>query len=360
MPPATLNDVFKEVEKFTRFQRIIGMSALIYSDNELQISRKWLIISLISISFNLVIFFYTLYSIRASLTVISNWYCYLKIAYSTVLTGGFVVCWIRSTSNLELLNTSLFRMRGVDLQMNSFGRKLPPTKTSWVTVLIYGLLTGAYFLKVSAMPTFIECVKLLILYSPNILIISFEDNIDRIDSLILIRFQAIKQHLVECFRMEAMEAVPFLEKLVICHHQLSSCSEDIDDYFSVQVISVLGVFFFASFCDLYAISIMYRDEALTYKEVLVVEKVIWIIVMFIIISRVCHQFSAITTEPVLKLHIAMNREVVFTAYGFFKLDYSLLHSSGTLCLLTTEDTNLKDPQRSMTAPLAVLLSKHSL
>nr|XP_014292715.1 gustatory and pheromone receptor 32a-like [Halyomorpha halys] len=36
--------------------------------------------------------------------------------------------------------------------------------------------------------------------------------------------------------------------------------------------------------------------------------------------------NEILNNPKLKLHIAMNREVVFTAYGFFNLDYSLVHS----------------------------------
>ncbi|XP_066904550.1 uncharacterized protein [Halyomorpha halys] len=36
--------------------------------------------------------------------------------------------------------------------------------------------------------------------------------------------------------------------------------------------------------------------------------------------------NAFLNNSKLQLHIAMNRQVVFTAHGFIRLDYSLLHS----------------------------------
>nr|XP_014270979.1 putative gustatory receptor 28a [Halyomorpha halys] len=240
-------------------------------------------------------------------------------------------------------------MRAVDLQMLSLGKKLPQTKPSWVTLLIYTLLTTAFFLKAPVMPNFMSCIKLLILYGPYLFIISVEDHVDRINSLLRLRFNAIKNQLLQCSRMGAKKGVIVLEKLILCHDRLCSSSENIDEFLWVQVLSVLTVMFLASFCEIYATSIMYRDDSLAYKGIFLTEKFLWISVMLIITSRICHQFSAITTEAEkfnvllyqlmiddktnnilnnskLKLHIEMNRKVVFTARGFLKLDYSLLHS----------------------------------
>nr|XP_014272570.1 uncharacterized protein LOC106678530 [Halyomorpha halys] len=296
MATSRLNDVFKEVEQFTQFQRILGMSAYIYSNGKFQVSRKWLIVSLINISGNLLIFIYTLHSIKKSLSKVSHWYSFLKTAYSLVLPCGIVASWIRSNRYLDLFNASLFKMRAVDLQLFSLGKVLPPTKPSWVTFLIFVLLLVAFFLKAPTMPTFLSCIQLLILYAPYIHIISVEDIIDRIDSMLLLRFNALTMHLFQCTTMEAKKAANVLEKLILCYDQLSSSSVDIDEYLGVQVISVLMLFFLASFCEIYATSLMYRDDSLNYKGQLLVEKVLWIIVMIVILSRVCHQFAAITTE----------------------------------------------------------------
>lgn len=296
MPPAKLNDVFKEVEKSIRYQRFIGMSAFIYSNNQFQRSRKWLIISIICLSGNLIIFFYTHYSIRKSLMYISKWYCYLKSAYSTVLVGGIVASWYHSNKDLDLLNAFLSRMRAVDLEMLSQGKKMPWIKSNFVIAFVYWLLTVAYCLKSSIMHTLTQRIQLLILYAPYLLIISFQDNIDRISCMLRLRFNAIKRNLVECIRIESKKAVPLIEKLVLCHHHLSTSSKDIDEYFSVQVVSLLTVFFLSTFCELYAIYIIYRDVKIVYREVILAEKGLWIIMMTTIMARICHQFAVISTE----------------------------------------------------------------
>ncbi|KAE8573590.1 Gustatory receptor 138 [Halyomorpha halys] len=348
MSRARPNDVFKEVERFTWFQRLLGVFSLVHSNGELKISRKWLTISLINLIGNLVIFIYTL-QLTGSIFNISNWYCYLKTAYSVASFFCIVASWIQNNRKLNLLNSSLSKMRAVDLQMLSLGKELPPTKPSWTTSSMYTLMIVAFILRVLAVPTFFGRFQIFLIYAPYVVIVSIEDIVDRIDSLILLRFNAITKYLLQCSGMGAKKVVIVLEKLILCHDLLSSSSEDIDEYFSIQVMSVLAVFFLASFCELYASSIIYRDDTLSYKELLLIEKFIWLIIMIMVISRICHQFSSITTESEefdmllyrimiddktnaflnnskLQLHIAMNRQVVFTAHGFIRLDYSLLHS----------------------------------
>ncbi|CAH1394718.1 unnamed protein product [Nezara viridula] len=120
MSPATLNDVFKEVENITRFQRILGLSSLVYCNGELQISRKWLLLSTLSL--------------------------------------GAMASWIRINFNVDSLNMSLFRMRAVDLQMLSLGIEMPPTEPRLVTIFIYTMMTIGFFLKVPTMPSSFSCI----------------------------------------------------------------------------------------------------------------------------------------------------------------------------------------------------------
>ncbi|CAH1394720.1 unnamed protein product [Nezara viridula] len=295
MSVATLNDVFKEVENFTRFQRILGMSSLVYSNGEFKISRIWLIISFVSISANLVISLYTIKLVGYKLDY-NSWYCYLTILYYTAAVFCIVASWIRSNFNVDTLNMSLSRMRAVDLQMLCLGIEIPPTKPSKVTIFLYILMTVAFFIKAPIMPPYMNSIQLLIFYAPYVFIVSIEDNVDRIDSLLRVRFDAIKKHLLECFEMDRKNAVNVLETLVLCHDHLSNASEDVDEYLWVQVTSVLAVAFLASFCDTYSALLLYRNETLPYKGLFLTEIFIWIVVIIAIIWRVCHQLASISTE----------------------------------------------------------------
>ncbi|CAH1394721.1 unnamed protein product [Nezara viridula] len=257
------------------------------------ITVSWRVCHHLSVS--LVISIYTLRLVRSKLDY-NSWYCYLTILYHTVAIFCIVASWIRSNINVDCLNISLSRMRAVDLQMLSLGVEMPPTKPSWVTIFLYILMIIGFFIKAPIMPPYMNPIQLLIFYAPYVLIVSIEDNVDRIDSLLRLRFDVIKKHLLECFEMDSKNAVNVLETLVLCHDHLSNASEDVDEYLWVQVTSVLAVAFLASFCDAYSALLLYLNESLSYKGLLLTEKVMWIVVIIAIIWRVCHQFASISTE----------------------------------------------------------------
>ncbi|KAE8573496.1 Gustatory receptor 87a [Halyomorpha halys] len=52
----------------------------------------------------------------------------------------------------------------------------------------------------------------------------------------------------------------------------------------------------------------------------------WLLLSFLMFFRVIRMIVKVTREPKLCLHIAMKKEIVFTACGFFRLDYTLVHS----------------------------------
>ncbi|CAH1394717.1 unnamed protein product [Nezara viridula] len=272
------------------------MSALIYCNGKLVISRKWLITNFLIIISITLTFICVFIPISKSLISISKWYYFLKTGYSAVLILIIMGSWIHGYRNVDLLNTCLIKMRAADLEMLFLRKEMPLTKPSWVTFLLYMLMTTGYFLKAPVMSSFFSFCQLFVLYSPYILIISIQDNVDRIAYLLRLRFQAIKKHLIHCFKMEAKKAVVVLEKLALCHYHLSGSSEDIDEYFSVQVTSILTVFFLVSFCEAYAISILYKDENLSYKGLVLTEKIMWLLITFTTIWRVCHQFATISVE----------------------------------------------------------------
>ncbi|CAH1394722.1 unnamed protein product [Nezara viridula] len=247
------------------------------------------------LSANLFIFLCTFYFIRSKLNY-NTWYCNLTSLYYTATAFCIMASWIRCNINVELLNKSLSRMRAVDLQMLSLGMEMPPTKASWVTLFLYTLLTIAFFIKAMLMPSFFIRILGLLFFSPYVLIISIEDCIDRINSLLRLRFDAIEQHLLQCFKMDGKNAVKVLETLILCHDHLSNASEEIEEYLWIQVTSVLAVFFLASFCDAYAVSLLYKDETFPYDGLELTEKAVWIVIIITVAWRVCHQFATISTK----------------------------------------------------------------
>lgn len=295
MPPPALNDVFQEYENFTLFQRIIGVSSLIHSNGKLHISRKWLIVSLIYLSANLFISFYTLQLIIFE-SYLSSWYSHLKGLYYVASVLCIFASWVRGNVFVDTLNESLSRMRVVDSLMVYLGEEVPLSKASMATLLLYTFLTLGYFLIASSTPNFFRWIQLLIFYSPYVLIISIEDIVDRINCLLRLRFDVIKKRLLRCFKMEEKRAVEVLEKLILCHDHLCNCSENVDEFLWIQVTSVLAVFFLASFCEVYAFSILYNDETAPNKEIVLAEKATWFLIIIIISSRMCHQFAAISAE----------------------------------------------------------------
>ncbi|KAE8573589.1 Gustatory receptor 139c [Halyomorpha halys] len=350
MLPVGQNDVFTQFEKYTRFQRFIGMSTLIYSRGKIRASRKWFMINLVSTSSFLLANFFTLNSVRKSALYLSKWYYYMSTGNYMFVTWAIVASWIQCNRNVDLLNRVLFRIRAVDLQIISLGEKLEPIKTNWTQILIYVLVSSAFLLRIILVRTFIGSIFLFIVYVPFILVVSIQDNIVRIGSLLRLRASAINQQIIRCFELEAKNAVTVLKKLVLCHHHLSVSSADLDKYHSLQVVSILASTFVSSFSEVFAIiSIFQKNDSVANKNMTLIIKTFWIIVIINLFSGICHMFQAITTKakefntllyqimiedktneilnnPKLKLHIAMNREVVFTAYGFFNLDYSLVHS----------------------------------
>ncbi|CAH1394723.1 unnamed protein product [Nezara viridula] len=211
--------------------------------------------------------------------------------------------WIRSNINVGLLNKSLSRMRAVDLQMFSLGMEMPPTKPSLVTIFIYTMMTIGFFVKTSLLPSFFSQILNLLFYSPYVLIISIEDYVDRIDSLLRLRFDTIKKHLLQCFEMDEKNAVKVLETLILCHNHLCDASEKVDEYLSVQVTSLLSIFFLASFCEVYATSLLFKNETLPDKGLLLTEKAMWFLIMISVTLRVCHQFATISTEVISSLNM---------------------------------------------------------
>ncbi|CAH1397546.1 unnamed protein product [Nezara viridula] len=139
-----------------------------------------------------------------------------------------------------------------------------------------------------------------------------------------------------------------IEKLVDAVSQLISTSAEINGIYTHQLLIVVLMCYVSITSHLYYIYLN-ASSNIALKHFYIPGDCLMILYRFFLIWRTIHSATSIsykskefnvllyqlmiedTTNDFLhneklKLHIAMKREVVFTACGFFKLDYTLLHS----------------------------------
>ncbi|KAE8573944.1 Gustatory receptor 25b [Halyomorpha halys] len=165
-----------------------------------------------------------------------------------------------------------------------------------------------------------------------------------------IMFTACKRALLQ-WKISPSQNIKTLEKLVHAHNILSICSRIINKMHGMRVVIIILTSFVFSLSGAYRsyeiLSLARQGAGVAYYALL--DKLIWVTVCFnlclqiVLTSRKCSkeakEFNTqlyqlmiddttndISNNKKLRLHIAMKREVVFTACGFFTLDYTLVHS----------------------------------
>ncbi|CAH1398132.1 unnamed protein product [Nezara viridula] len=165
-----------------------------------------------------------------------------------------------------------------------------------------------------------------------------------------ILFSVCKRAVLQ-WKMSPSQNIKTIEKLVLIHNILSMCSRLINKIHGIRVVIIILTSFVFSLSGAYRsyeiLSMAKQGAGVSYYALL--DKLIWVIVCFhlclqiIVTSRSCSreakEFNTqlyqlmiddttndISNNKKLRLHIAMKREVVFTACGFFTLDYTLVHS----------------------------------
>ncbi|CAH1394673.1 unnamed protein product [Nezara viridula] len=68
-------------------------------------------------------------------------------------------------------------------------------------------MTIGFFPKATLLLSFIGSIQFVLLYEPYVFIISIEDYVDRIDSLLRLRSDATKKHILNCFKTDEENAV---------------------------------------------------------------------------------------------------------------------------------------------------------
>ncbi|KAE8573587.1 Gustatory receptor 139a [Halyomorpha halys] len=346
-------DVFNEVHDFSRLHRLTGLFTLIYSRGKFRVSKHYLIGHLIIISTVLIVNLYAAFTTRKAISYQCPLYYYLSIGQLISLTYGVVGNFVQCIRQVNLLNRCLLNIRAVDTVLFSVGEQRPPTNIHGSIVFVMAMAVATYLLRLHLRPPLLELFNLLFIYIIHGLMLLIFMFIHRMSSVLLLSFKSLRQSLMKCFGMDGKRAAVLAERLIYCHHKLCNSSRDFNDFSSLQILAILTVEFITSFGELYVlICILHHNRSVPDKLMLIIivaVKGVWSLIATTLLWQMSHQFASVRNEakefntllyqimiedktneilnnPKLKLHIAMNREVVFTAYGFFNLDYSLVHS----------------------------------
>ncbi|KAE8573692.1 gustatory receptor 68a isoform X1 [Halyomorpha halys] len=140
-----------------------------------------------------------------------------------------------------------------------------------------------------------------------------------------------------------------VEKLARAHHTLCLCTTTLNDIHGAQLVAIFLSCFVLSVTEVYRCIIFLEEKVDVTFFLVIAVKLCCIILCFNLCLQIvtaCKECSAeakefhtllyqlmlddktndLSNNKKLCLHIAMKREVVFTACGFFKLDYTLVHS----------------------------------
>ncbi|KAE8573588.1 Gustatory receptor 139b [Halyomorpha halys] len=345
-----VGDVFVEVNGFSRLHRFVGLFTLVYTKGKFRVSRNWLVVNLIILIFILMVNLNSVFTTRKKISYDCPLYYYLSVAQLISICYGVVGNLVQCVQKVGLLNRCLLVIRAVDLVLFSVGTKRPTTKVHYSILFIMTMVVTTYILRLHLQTSLPEALSLLCMYAIHTLILLLYAFIDRMASVLLLSFKSLQQSILKCSGMDGNKAAVLAEKLIYCHHKLCNASQDFNDFSSLQILAILAVEFITSFGEVYVLICILFNGGLNREKLIVVTiKSIWTLIALSLLWQMSHRFAYIRNEakefntllyqimiedktneilnnPKLKLHIAMNREVVFTAYGFFNLDYSLVHS----------------------------------
>ncbi|KAE8573059.1 Gustatory receptor 144 [Halyomorpha halys] len=317
------NDVFVEVDKCFLIFKVVGLFTLTYSLGEFTTSRTRLISSVITIWPFLVINSY--FACFRWAVKLKTLYGYMGIAQILSVVLCVFLMWLMNSIKFDCFNKCLKKIQLVDYYLISIGEPIPPSKPSKIVILIIALVISMYCLKLPTHKTFYRCFNSFLMYYPYFLMFMVHLLFDRMFEILFLRYQAVTNALRRCLTLQGKKVV-VLEKMVFCYECLSSSGEMMNNFFSLQILSILSAVFIISFSEVYAvIHLFYDEDRLDNKKIMFITKLCWSAITFLTIWQFGFRFSTITDKEKLRLHFTMKREVVFTACGLFNLDCTLVH-----------------------------------
>ncbi|KAE8573759.1 Gustatory receptor 145e [Halyomorpha halys] len=341
-------NVFEEVDKCSLVLKPVGLFTLIHSSGEFTSSWKWFILSFVTM------WPFLFYSIYINYFRWQRDDMSLKMSLDLARGVSLVLCvsimWLRNRTRLSSLNRCLKKIQIVDYYLFSVGEQVPPAKLSKVILLAIGAMVFAYIVWVHRITRYQVWMNVFAVFFPYISMSMIHLLLDRLFTMLFMRYQAVTNVVRRCFSLQGKKAAVLLEKMVFCYENLCSSGESIDYFFSLQILLILTVVFLISFSEVYAIiQLLYANEFRFYKNVTTITHVSWVFISILTIWRFGYRFSSIAEKAdefnsllfrlmmedksneilyneKLMVHFAMKREVVFTACGLFRLDYTLVHS----------------------------------
>ncbi|KAE8573058.1 Gustatory receptor 143 [Halyomorpha halys] len=341
------NDVFVEVNNFLLVYRAVGLCYLTYSLGEFRLSWKLCAVSF----FTLWPFVgYNIYFFHNQWFKSNDLFSYLIEFRLFFLVLSVFITWLSFAIRLRSFNRCLRKIQLVDYYLFSVGEQVPSSEPSKVILSTIVMVTVPTSIWASAYSSYLVWTILFILLYPYILMLMVHLFLDKLCTILFLRYQAVANILRRCLSLQGMNAARLSEKMVFCYENLCSSGECIDYFFSWSILFILASVFLMSFSEVYGIiALFYVDQPFDSKKIKFTTHICMVVITMLTNWRFGYRFSSLadktselnsllyqlmiedkTNEILynekLMLHFTMKREVIFTACGLFKLDYTLVHS----------------------------------
>ncbi|KAE8573497.1 Gustatory receptor 87b [Halyomorpha halys] len=310
----------KSLQKIFLLSQIVGLVPLKLGPDGFSLSPLLIISSLTFAAF--VIVWTSLNAMRAAFFISIPFIQFIAKIVRFILVSYLVSCIVTSLKNLGKMNHVVDDLWCIDIFLSQFGKVVEDAvSTSFSSVCIFlQVVVFAFQMSISGQ-LHLDIGNIYLFF---IITHASECQYTGVLELFLIRFGA----LIECLK-KLRSKNNYVNNFVIlsnAHQLLSESLCQVSKIYSVQLFFFTALSLVRFILFFFAIIFLRSASQRDIRILIFLVFPFWLVLATLKFLRVVRMIVIVTSKPKLCLHIAMKKEIVFTACGFFRLDYTLVHS----------------------------------